>query len=147
VNALRWLENASGIRSTSKFLRHAVSEPGIFRINLACVVLAHGISERLEDAPWKQFWRMKWGMCRRRDILFAAIHMLVEAISGSPSGLVLGTRLCEEAKLRCDEEVLKWEASARSMRKAFEDCEFCVGSPLRAYRELRGGLRSGLCGS
>jgi beta-lactamase regulating signal transducer with metallopeptidase domain len=61
-------------------------------------------------------------MChvRRRDNLFAAVHMAVEAIFWfHPLVWWIGSRLLEERELACDEEVLRMGASRGIMFKRY----------------------------
>jgi len=114
------------------FLSRVSLEPGIFGIARPVLVWPEGISSRLDDAHVEAILAHEVGHVRRRDNLFAAIHMLVQAIFWfHPLVWFLGTRLVEEREVACDEAVLelgsKRQVYAESILKI---CEFCVGSPL-----------------
>ncbi len=133
ITALRRLERAGGMqRRIEVFLSRASLEPGIFGIARPVLVWPDGISARLDEAHVEAILAHELGHVRRRDNLFAAIHMVVEAIFWfHPLIWFLGTRLLEERELACDEEVL----SLGSERQVYAEsilkiCEFCVGSPL-----------------
>jgi bla regulator protein BlaR1 len=141
VETLRRLEGAGGIRKRIEiFLSRASVEPGIFGIARPVLVWPNGISERLDDAHVEAILAHEVGHVRRRDNLFAAIHMLVEAIFWfHPLVWFLGSRLVEEREVACDEEVLELggerQVYAESILKI---CEFCVGSPLACVSGVTG---------
>jgi bla regulator protein BlaR1 len=141
VKALRRVEQAGGIRKRIEiFLSRASVEPGIFGIARPVLMWPEGISPRLDDAHVEAILAHEVGHVRRRDNLFAAIHMLVEAIFWfHPLVWFLGTRLVEEREVACDEGVLelgsKRQVYAESILKI---CEFCVGSPLACVSGVTG---------
>ncbi len=141
VEALRRLERAGGLRKRIEILLSRASlEPGIFGIARPILVWPHGISERLDDAHVEAILAHEVGHVRRRDNLFAALHMLVEAIFWfNPLVWFVGTRLLEEREVACDEEVLELgnerQIYAESILKI---CEFCVGSPLACVSGVTG---------
>jgi bla regulator protein blaR1 len=141
VEALRRLERAGALRRRIEiFLSRASLEPGIFGITRPVLVWPQGISERLDDAHVEAILAHEVGHVRRRDNLFAAIHMLVEAIFWfHPLVWFLGTRMVEEREVACDEEVLdlgsERQVYAESILKI---CEFCVGSPLACVSGVTG---------
>src|SRR6202030_268940 len=78
VEALRRIESAGGLRKRIQmFLSSASLEPGIFGIARPVLVWPQGISARLDDAHVEAILAHEVGHVRRRDNLFAAIHMLV----------------------------------------------------------------------
>jgi bla regulator protein blaR1 len=141
VEVLRRIENAGGVRKRIEmFLSRASLEPGIFGIARPVLVWPDGISARLDDAHVEAILAHEVGHVRRRDNLFAAIHMLVEAIFWfHPLVWFVGTRLVEEREVACDEEVLESgsepQVYAESILKV---CEFCVGSPLACVSGVTG---------
>jgi bla regulator protein blaR1 len=133
VEMLRRLERTGGLRRRIEILLSRASlEPGIFGIARPVLVWPHGISERLDDAHVEAILAHEVGHVRRRDNLFAAIHMLVEAIFWfHPLVWFLGTRLVEEREVACDEEVLELGSERQVYAESIlKICEFCVGSPL-----------------
>jgi bla regulator protein blaR1 len=141
VKALRRLERAGGIRQRIEiYLSRDSVEPGIFGITRPVLIWPEGISARLDDAHVEAILAHEVGHVRRRDNLFAAIHMLVEAIFWfHPLVWFLGTRLVHEREVACDEEVLelgnKPQVYAESILKI---CEFCIGSPLACVSGVTG---------
>jgi uncharacterized protein (TIGR03435 family) len=141
VKALRRLERAGGIRKRIGILSSRASvEPGIFGISRPVLVWPEGISERLDDAHIEAILAHELGHVRRRDNLFAAIHMLVEAIFWfHPLVWCLGTRLVEERELACDEEVLELGSERQVYAESIlKICEFCVRSPLACVSGVTG---------
>jgi bla regulator protein blaR1 len=141
VKALRRIERVGCVRKRIEmFLSRASLEPGIFGIARPVLVWPEGISARLDDAHVEAILAHEVGHVRRRDNLFAAIHMLVEAIFWfHPLVWFLGMRLVEEREVACDEEVLalgsEREVYAESILKI---CEFCVSSPLACVSGVTG---------
>jgi len=141
VKALRRLERAGGIRRRIEILLSRASlEPGIFGIARPVLVWPYGISERLGDAHVEAILAHEVGHVRRRDNLFAAIHMSVEAIFWfHPLVWFLGTRLTEEREVACDEEVLELGSERQVYAESIlKICEFCVGSPLACVSGVTG---------
>ena len=141
VKALRRLERAGGIRRRIEvFVSRASLEPGIFGIARPVLVWPEGISARLDDAQVEAILAHEVGHVRRRDNLFAAIHMLVEAIFWfHPLVWFLGTRLVEEREVACDEEVLEFGSERQVYAESIlKICEFCVGSPLACVSGVTG---------
>jgi uncharacterized protein (TIGR03435 family) len=141
VDALRRAEHAGRIRKRIEMLVSRASlEPGIFGIVRPVLVWPRGISERLADPHLEAILAHEVWHVRRRDNLFAALHMLVEAIFWfHPVVWYLGTRIVEEREVACDEEVLE----LGSERKVYAEsilkiCEFCVGSPLACVSGVTG---------
>ena len=99
-----------------------------------------GISARLDDAHVEAILAHEVWHVRRRDNLFAALHMLVEAIFWfHPAVWYLGTRLVEEREVACDEEVLELGSERQIYAESIlKICEFCVGSPLACVSGVTG---------
>lgn len=141
VDLLRRLQEIAGVRRTIPIRVSADSmEPGIFGIFHPVLIWPQGISEHLEDAHVEAILAHEVGHVRRRDNLFAALHMLVEALFWfHPQVWWLGKRLVDERELACDEEVLglgnRREVYAESILKA---CRFCVESPLPCVSGVAG---------
>jgi bla regulator protein blaR1 len=141
VETLRRIERAGGIRKQIELLASSASlEPGIFGIARPVLVWPQGISERLDDAHIEAILAHEVWHVRRRDNLFAALHMLVEAIFWfHPLVWFLGTRLLEEREVACDEEVLELGSERQIYAESIlKICEFCVGSPLACVSGVTG---------
>jgi bla regulator protein BlaR1 len=133
VSALRRIEHVGGLRRPiSILLSRSSIEPGIFGIAHPVLLWPKGISHSLEDAHLESILAHEVWHVRRRDNLYAALHMLVEAVFWFyPLVWWLGARLVEERERACDEEVI----ALRGHRQAYAEsilkvCEFCLGSPL-----------------
>ena len=133
VGALRRIERMGGIRRPISFLLSRTSlEPGIFGIARPVLLWPEGISPHLGDAHLEAVLAHEVWHVRRRDNLYAALHMLVEAVFWFyPLVWWLGARLVDERERACDEEVVELGSDrhiyAESILKV---CEFCLGSPL-----------------
>jgi bla regulator protein blaR1 len=141
VDALRRLERTGGIpRRIEMFVSRASLEPGIFGIVRPVLVWPQGISARLDDAHVEAILAHEVWHVRRRDNLFAALHMLVEAIFWfHPAVWYLGKRLVEEREVACDEEVLELGSERQIYAESIlKICEFCVGSPLACVSGVTG---------
>jgi uncharacterized protein (TIGR03435 family) len=141
VGALRRLERIGGIRKPIDILLSRASlEPGIFGITRPVLIWPEGISRRLEDAHLEAILAHEVRHVRRRDNLYAAVHMLVEAVFWFyPLVWWLGSRLLEERERACDEEVIEFggdrQVYAESILKV---CEFCLSSPLACVSGVTG---------
>jgi len=133
VGALRRIERIGGVRKPIAFLLSRASlEPGIFGIARPVLLWPEGISPHLGDAHLEAVLAHEVWHVRRRDNLYAALHMLVEAVFWFyPLVWWLGARLVDERERACDEEVVELGSDrhiyAESILKV---CEFCLGSPL-----------------
>ena len=141
VGALRRVERMGGVQKPIELLLSRSSlEPGIFGIARPVLIWPEGISKRLEDAHLESILAHEVWHVRRRDNLFAAMHMVVEALFWFyPLVWWLGARLLEERERACDEEVVELggdrQVYAESILKV---CEFCLGSPLPCVSGVTG---------
>jgi bla regulator protein blaR1 len=141
VEVLRRLERIGGIRRPLAMLLSRTSlEPGIFGIARPVLVWPEGISQHLDDQHLEAILAHEIWHVRRRDNLFATLHMLVEAVFWFyPVVWWLGTRLIDERERACDEEVVALgkdrQIYAESILKV---CEFCLGSPLPCVSGVTG---------
>jgi len=141
LNALRRVEQFGGLRKSIDLLLSRTSlEPGIFGISRPVLLWPEGISRHLHDAQLEAILAHEVWHVRRRDNLFAALHMLVEAVFWFyPPVWWLGSRLVDERERACDEEVV----AAGSDRQVYAEsilkvCEFCLGSPLPCVAGVTG---------
>ena len=133
VGALRRVERLGGIRKPIALLLSRTSiEPGIFGIARPVLIWPEGISHRLEDAHLEAILAHEVWHVRRRDNLYAALHMLVEAVFWFyPLVWWLGARLLEERERACDEEVVEFGSDRHIYAESIlRVCEFCLTSPL-----------------
>jgi len=141
VEALRRMERIGGIRRPIKIMLSPGSlEPGVFGIARPVLVWPDGISQHLDDPHLEAVLAHEVWHVRRRDNLFAASHMLVEAIFWFyPLVWWLGARLIDERERACDEEVVALgndrQIYAESILRV---CEFCLGSPLPCVSGVTG---------
>lgn len=141
VGALRRIERMGGVHKPIELLLSQASlEPGIFGVARPVLIWPEGISQRLEDPHLEAILAHEVWHVRRRDNLFAAMHMMVEAIFWFyPLVWWLGARLLEERERACDEEVVELggdrQVYAESILKV---CEFCLGSPLPCVSGVTG---------
>jgi uncharacterized protein (TIGR03435 family) len=129
VRAARPVALATGVPVLSS---PALLEPGIFGIFRPVLMMPDGIAERLTRQQLNAILAHELCHVRRRDNLFAALHMLVEAIFWfHPLVWWIGAWLVEERERACDEEVLRLgnepEIYAESILKT---CRFYLESPL-----------------
>lgn len=141
VEVLRRMERVAGIRKPIDLLLSRTSlEPGVFGIVRPVLVWPEGISQHLDDAHLEAVLAHEVWHVRRRDNLFAALHMLVEAVFWFyPLVWWLGARLIDERERACDEEVVALgndrQVYAESILRV---CEFCLGSPLPCVSGVTG---------
>ena len=133
IGTLRRIEQLGGIRKPISLLLSRTSlEPGIFGIARPVLIWPEGISHHLEDAHLEAVLAHEVWHVRRRDNLYAALHMLVEAVFWFyPLVWWLGARLVDERERACDEEVLELGSDRQIYAESIlKVCEFCLSSPL-----------------
>jgi len=107
-------------------------EPGVVGLLHPVLLLPEGIAERLTPQQLDAVVAHELCHVRRRDNLFAAIHMVVEAVFWfHPLVWWIGARLVEERERACDEEVLRLGNEAHVYAEGILNvCKFYVESPL-----------------
>ena len=118
----------------------AQMEPGLVGIFRPVLLLPEGITERLSPTELRAVIAHEACHMRRRDNLWAALHMLAEAFFWFwPPVWWLGARLVAERERACDEAVLaagnEPETYATSILKV---CKFYVQSPLACAAGIAG---------
>jgi len=115
------------IRSTPGLL-----EPGVIGFWRPILLLPAGIADRLTPPQLEAVLAHELSHIRRRDNLFAAIHMLAEALFWfHPLIWWIGARLVDERERACDEEVLSLGSEPHVYAAAILDvCKLYVESPL-----------------
>jgi len=141
LDILRRAERIGGLRNPIALLLSRTSlEPGIFGISRPVLLWPEGISKHLHDAQLEAILAHEVWHVRRRDNLYAVLHMLVEAIFWFyPPVWWIGSRLVDERERACDEQVV----ASGSDRQVYAEsilkvCEFCLGSPLPCVAGVTG---------
>jgi len=107
-------------------------EPGVVGFWRPVLVLPEGIVERLTPSELEAILAHEVCHVRRRDNLFASIHMVAEAVFWfHPLVWWIGARLLEERERACDESVLHLGNQPRVYADAILNvCKLYVESPL-----------------
>jgi bla regulator protein BlaR1 len=136
-----WLKVRAAVRAgaamgNSETLEIRVSPchlgPAVVGIVSPVLLFPEGIAERLTPSQLETVLAHELCHVRRRDNLFAAIHMLVEAAFWfHPLVWWISARLVEEREQACDEEVLSQGSHPEIYADAILNvCKFYVQSPL-----------------
>ncbi len=115
-------------------------EPGVVGLLRPILLLPDGITERLTPSELKAVIAHELCHVRRRDNLFAAIHMVVEMLFWfHPFVWWIGARLVDERERACDEEVLSQGNAAGVYADAILSvCRLYVESPLACVSGVSG---------
>ncbi|MGJ5819146.1 M56 family metallopeptidase [Paludibaculum fermentans] len=115
-------------------------EPGVVGLVRPVLLLPQGIAEHLTPAQLRAVVAHEVCHVRRRDNLYAAIHMVVEAAFWfHPLVWWLGARLVEERERACDEEVLSLGGDPREYAEGIVSiCKLYVESPLACVSGVTG---------
>ncbi len=107
-------------------------EPGVVGLAHPILLLPEGIADRLTPPQLEAVLAHELCHVRRRDNLYAAIHMVVEAVFWfHPLVWWIGARLVEERERACDEGVLTMGSEPRTYADAILNvCKLYVESPL-----------------
>jgi uncharacterized protein (TIGR03435 family) len=107
-------------------------EPGVVGLLRPILLLPEGIVERLTPPQLAAVLAHELYHVRRRDNLFASIHMIVEAVFWfHPLVWWIGARLVEERERACDEGVLSLGSEPHVYAEAILNiCKLYVESPL-----------------
>jgi bla regulator protein BlaR1 len=122
----------------------AMLEPGVVGIVRPIVLLPEGIADRLTSSELKAVLAHELCHVRRRDNLFAALHMVVETVFWfHPLIWWMGARLVEERERTCDEEVLRQGNQPDTYADAILNvCKLYMESPLACVSGVSGaGIR------
>jgi uncharacterized protein (TIGR03435 family) len=122
----------------------AMLEPGVVGILHPIVLLPEGITERLTSSELSAVLAHELCHVRRRDNLFAALHMAVETVFWfHPLIWWMGARLVEERERTCDEEVLSQGNQPDVYADAILNvCKLYTESPLACVSGVSGaGIR------
>jgi bla regulator protein blaR1 len=115
-------------------------EPGVFGVFRPVLLLPEGIFDRLTPAQLEAVIAHELCHVRRRDNLFAAIHMFVETLFWfHPLVWWIGKRMVEERELACDEEVLRLGSEPRVYAEGILNvCKLYMESPLPCVSGVTG---------
>jgi uncharacterized protein (TIGR03435 family) len=115
-------------------------EPGVVGFLKPTLVLPTLLLERLSPEQLEALLAHELSHVRRRDNLFAALHMGVEAIFWfHPLVWWIGSRMLEERELACDEEVLRLGCRpADYARGILTVCELYSEAPLACVSGVTG---------
>ena len=115
-------------------------EPGVVGVFQPVLLLPDGIAEHLTAPQLEAVMAHELCHVRRRDNLFAAIHMIVEALFWfHPLVWWIGGRLVEERERACDEEVLRLGSEPRVYAEGILSvCMLYVESPLACVSGVTG---------
>ncbi|HLK63541.1 MAG TPA: M56 family metallopeptidase [Bryobacteraceae bacterium] len=115
-------------------------EPGIVGFLFPVLVLPAPLLEHLNSRQLNAILTHELCHVRRRDNLFAAVHMVVEAIFWfDPLVWWIGSRMVEERELACDEEVLRMGCEpADYVQGILKVCRFYMESPLPCISGVTG---------
>jgi uncharacterized protein (TIGR03435 family) len=118
----------------------SIFEPGIFGVFRPVLLLPAGIGDRLAPAELQAILAHELCHVRRRDNIWAVMHMIVEAVFWFyPLVWWLGTRLIEERERACDEDVLRRGNQAEAYAEAIlKVCELYLQSPLECASGVTG---------
>jgi len=144
-----WLRIRAAVRSSSPLelpvplevrTSRGLLEPGVVGLLRPVLLLPEGILDRLTPSQLEAVLAHELCHVRRRDNLFAAIHMIVEAIFWfHPLVWWIGARLVEERERACDEAVLSLGSEPRIYADAILNvCRLYVESPLACVSGVTG---------
>ena len=144
-----WLRIRDAVRSSRRIdLPAAVEvrsspgllEPGVVGFLHPILLVPAGIAERLTPPQLEAVLAHELCHVRRRDNLFASIHMIVEAVFWfHPLAWWIGARLVEERERACDEEVLSLGSEPRVYAEGILNvCKLYVESPLACVSGVTG---------
>ena len=114
-------------------------EPGVFGIWRPVLLFPEGIATRLTTPQLNAIFAHEMCHIRRRDNLWSAIHMLVEAIFWfHPLVWWIGVRLVEERERACDEAVLQHNEAEDYAEGILNVCKLYLESPLACVSGVTG---------
>lgn len=115
-------------------------EPGVFGIWRPVMLLPEGIAAVLPPEQMEAIVAHEMSHIRRRDNLFAALHMAVETLFWfHPLVWWIGARLTEERERACDEEVLRLGLRPEVYAEGILNvCEHYLQSPLACASGVTG---------
>ena len=136
-----WLRIRAAVRASTRIDMPAavevrsspgLLEPGVVGVFRLFLLLPEGIADRLTPPQLEAVLAHELCHVRRRDNLFASMHMIVEAMFWfHPLVWWIGARLVAERERACDEEVLSLGSEPRVYAEGILNvCKLYVESPL-----------------
>jgi uncharacterized protein (TIGR03435 family) len=118
----------------------AAQEPGVVGFLRPVLVIPAHLMDRLNPTQFSAILAHELSHVRRRDNLFAAVHMLVEAIFWfHPLVWWIGSRMLDERELACDEAVLCMGCEPSDYAEGILNvCRFYLESPLPCVSGVTG---------
>lgn len=149
VRCRTWFRIKAALRSSTPvelpipipaFIAPGAEEPGIVGFLRPVLVLPANLLEHLNPPQLDAVLAHELCHVRRRDNLFAAVHMIVEAIFWfHPLVWWIGSRMVEERELACDEDVLRMgHEPADYVEGILKVCRFYKESPLPCVSGVTG---------
>ena len=122
------------------FVAPGAAEPGVVGFLRPVLVLPATLLEHLNPRQLDAVLAHELCHVRRRDNLFAAVHMVVEAIFWfHPLVWWIGSRMVEERELACDEEVLQMGCEPTDyVEGILKVCRLYTESPLPCVSGVTG---------
>jgi bla regulator protein BlaR1 len=144
-----WLRIRAAVRSSAPISVPArvevrscpgLLEPGVVGLLRPILLLPAGIAERLTSPQLQAVLAHELCHVRRRDNLFASIHMIVEAVFWfHPVVWWIGVRLVDERERACDEDVLRLGNERHVYAEAILNvCKYYLESPLVCVSGITG---------
>src|SRR5215471_15087999 len=117
------------------------AEPGVVGFLRPVLILPAQLLQHLDPRQLSAILRHEMCHVRRKDNLFAGVHMLVEAIFWfHPLVWWIGARMVEEREWACDEEVLRMGCEPSDyVEGILKVCRFYTDSPLLCISGVTGG--------
>jgi len=130
----------ANVRCAPGLLEPGVVGLGLFKWSHPIILLPAGIKQHLTPPQLEAVLAHELCHIRRRDNLFACVHMIVEALFWFlPRVWWLGARLVEERERACDEEVLRLGSDPRVYAEGILNvCKLYVESPLVCVSGIAG---------
>jgi bla regulator protein BlaR1 len=149
IRSRAWLRIRDAIRASKPAtipaevevrLSQGLVEPGVVGLFHPILLLPEGIAERLTPSQLEAVLAHELCHIRRRDNLWASIHMMVEALFWfHPLVWWIGARMVEERERACDEEVLHLGNQASVYADAIlHVCNLYLESPLACVSGVAG---------
>ncbi len=141
LDTLQRLQARYGLTSRVRLASsNAMLEPGLRGVLRPLLLLPDGITARLDGEQLETIIAHELCHVRRRDNLFAVLHVIVETIFWfHPLVWWIGSRLVDERERACDDEVLRRGSDPAVYAGAIlRVCEFYLTIPLTTVSRVTG---------
>ena len=134
------LDSRYDVRGLTVMSSRSIFEPGIVGIRRPVLVVPEGLVERLTPSQLQALIAHERCHVRCHDNLFAAVHMLVEAVLWfHPLVWWIERRMIDERERACDEAVLRaGNCAADYAQGILTVCRWSVGSPVACVAGVTG---------